>query len=220
VVILDQWKGLYYTLDEVAARCWELIAAGSGRQELINQLALEYRAPLARLHNDVDITLSHFRRLHLVSHGRCRIRWQSPAVSSPALSQDQGFRQPTVFWCLILICWFKLLLSLSGFFGTLEWLRRCLTPLPATRSATVESVRRAERIVATAGAVFPGRAQCLEQTLVLYYLLRTRGVSVTYWQGVQLFPFQAHAWLTYGEEIVNDVPEHVRQFTPLPAQLP
>jgi hypothetical protein len=44
-------------------------------------------------------------------------------------------------------------------------------------------------------------------------------VAVRYRQGVQPFPFKAHAWLEYRGEVINDVPEHAKQFTPLPESL-
>jgi hypothetical protein len=37
---------------------------------------------------------------------------------------------------------------------------------------------------------------------------------------VQPYPFQAHAWIEYQGEVVNDVPEHARFFARLPEQLP
>jgi hypothetical protein len=75
-------------------------------------------------------------------------------------------------------------------------------------------------MVALAGALYPGRARCLEQSLVLYYLLRGRGVAARYCQGVQPNPFQAHAWIEYRGEIITDVEEHVARFARLPDQLP
>jgi hypothetical protein len=33
-------------------------------------------------------------------------------------------------------------------------------------------------------------------------------------------PFEAHAWVEYRDEVVNDVPEHAKRFTPLPDRLP
>ena len=34
------------------------------------------------------------------------------------------------------------------------------------------------------------------------------------------YPFQAHAWIEYRGEVVNDVPEHAGFFARLPEQLP
>jgi transglutaminase superfamily protein len=137
-----------------------------------------------------------------------------PAVASPAL------RVPLVFRCGLLITWIKLLLRARGFLGTLGWIRRRIERIPATEAANPEEVRAAEYVVAMAGALYPGRAKCLEQSLTLYYLLRRRGVAAKYCQGVQPYPFQAHAWIEYRGEVINDVPEHAQFFARLPEQLP
>jgi hypothetical protein len=81
-------------------------------------------------------------------------------------------------------------------------------------------VKAAERAVALASALYPGRAKCLEQSLVLYYLLRRRGIAVQYCQGVMAYPFEAHAWVEYAGEVLNDVQEHAVSFARLPAPLP
>jgi hypothetical protein len=49
---------------------------------------------------------------------------------------------------------------------------------------------------------------------------RRRGIGVQYCHGVMAHPFEAHAWVEYHGEVVNDIPEHVRAFARLPAQLP
>jgi hypothetical protein len=91
--------------------------------------------------------------------------------------------------------------------------------VPATEQASMDTVRAAEYRVAMAAALYPGRAKCLEQSLVLYCLLRRKGIGVHYYQGVRPYPFQAHAWVEYRGEVINDVPEHVAQFARLPDQL-
>jgi hypothetical protein len=77
-----------------------------------------------------------------------------------------------------------------------------------------------EYAVAMAGALYPARAMCLEQSLTLYYLLRREGILVGYCQGAVPYPFESHAWVEYRGEPVNDVAEHVKLFAKLPALLP
>jgi hypothetical protein len=91
---------------------------------------------------------------------------------------------------------------------------------PERTQVDIEAVAATEYAVAMAGALYPGRALCLEQSLALYYLLRRRGVAVKFRMGVQAHPFLAHAWIDYRGVPLNDVPEHVKQFVPLPDQLP
>ncbi|MBB4638475.1 lasso peptide biosynthesis B2 protein [Longimicrobium terrae] len=70
--------------------------------------------------------------------------------------------------------------------------------------------------VAVAGAFFPGRAVCLEQSLSLYLLLRRRGVPAELRLGVTPSPFHAHAWVELHGEPVNEDAETVAKFLPMP----
>jgi hypothetical protein len=114
----------------------------------------------------------------------------------------------------------KLGLRVVGYRRVMTWIANGIRPVPAVVAADIQRVRETERAVATAGALYPGRALCLEQSLVLYYYLRKRGVAVQYCQGVASRPFEAHAWLEYRGEVINDIAEHARRFARLPAQLP
>jgi hypothetical protein len=146
--------------------------------------------------------------------------WVAPAASMPAMDSRSGVPVPSVLRCGLAITWIKLLLRTRGFLGTTGWIRRRVEQVPTTAAASPEQVRAVEYAVAMAGALYPGRAKCLEQSLTLYYLLRRSGVVVKYCQGVQPYPFQAHAWVEYRGEVINDVAEHARFFARLPDQLP
>jgi transglutaminase superfamily protein len=146
--------------------------------------------------------------------------WLTPTAGALATVAQSSVPLPSLLWCGLMIAWMKLLLRTRGFLGTTRWIRRRVERLPASSDADLEAVKSAEYAVAMAGGLYPGRAKCLEQSLTLYYLLRQRGVAVKYCQGVQPYPFQAHAWIEYRGEVVNDVPEHARFFARLPEQLP
>jgi hypothetical protein len=155
-------------------------------------------------------------RMEPVEYGR----WMPSPAAVRVEAVANGLRVPQVLWCGLVITWIKLLLLVRGFQGTLAWIRRRVEPIPANAAAEIEQVRAVEYKVAMAGAFYPGRAKCLEQSLALYYLLRRRGVQAKYCQGVQPYPFQAHAWIEYRGEVINDVEEHARFFARLPEQLP
>jgi Transglutaminase-like superfamily len=73
----------------------------------------------------------------------------------------------------------------------------------------VEAVAQA----VVAAAVFcPGRVECLEQSMVLYYLLRRHGVSAELRFGVRTMPFAAHAWVVHRGVAVNQALEQLEQF--------
>lgn len=139
-----------------------------------------------------------------------------------ALGQEgrRAWRPPSVLRCGIMILAVKTALRVRGFAAVVRWIRRRVESVPADLAIDLDAVRAAERAVATAAALYPGRALCLEQSLVLYVLLRRRGVAVVYRQGVMPHPFQAHAWIEYRGEVITDVAEHARQFVLLPDQLP
>lgn len=129
-------------------------------------------------------------------------------------------KPPTVLQCGVLIAALKCGLRIWGYARVIAWLRRRAQAQAATQWLDLAAVRGIERSVATAAALYPGRALCLEQSLVLYWLLRRRGVAARYCHGVAARPFQAHAWLEYQGEVVTDVAEHARRFARLPDQLP
>jgi hypothetical protein len=132
----------------------------------------------------------------------------------------QVWHRPTVLQCGVLILALKISLRIWGYSKVIGWLSRRLREVPATEWLDADAVRTAERAVATAGALYPGRALCLEQSLVLHYLLRRAGVASRYCHGVAARPFEAHAWIEYRGQVINDVAEHTRRFAKLPDQLP
>lgn len=122
-------------------------------------------------------------------------------------------------------CWFTIAaiktgLRTRGFGRTIQWIRRRVEAVPEVTLVNSEVIKTTECAVAMAGALYPGRALCLEQSLTLYCLLRRQGVAVKYCQGVQPYPFRAHSWVEYNGEPINDVAEHVRSLARLPDQLP
>jgi hypothetical protein len=141
-------------------------------------------------------------------------------VSTASVSGDRLVEIPSVLRCGLTMSFVKLMLRILGFAGTLAWICHEVAHVLDSASVDVEMVKRAEHAVALAGALYPGRALCLEQSLTLYYLLRRQGVAVKYCQGVQPYPFEAHAWIEYRGEVITDVPEHVSHFARLPDQLP
>lgn len=52
-VLLNIETGMYYGLDAVGTRIWELIESGASHAELLSQLLEEYEVDLPRLHDDV-----------------------------------------------------------------------------------------------------------------------------------------------------------------------
>lgn len=129
-------------------------------------------------------------------------------------------RVPSVLTSGMMIAALKLSLEVRGYKRTIDWIRRRVEHVPVRMDVPPTVVKAAEWWVAMAAAFYPGRAECLERSLVLYYVLRRQGVPVRYCHGVRPSPLTAHAWIEYGDEVINDVPEHVKEFSRLPDQLP
>lgn len=106
-------------------------------------------------------------------------------------------------------------LSSSGLAATVKRLTKSLPPSLDQADHDLV-VARIARDVALAGTIFPGRARCLEQSLALYALLRKRSVAVKVYLGVRPYRFQAHAWVEYRGEPVNEPTEIVRKLVAIP----
>jgi len=108
----------------------------------------------------------------------------------------------------------KLALALFGFGRTVRWIRRDVDHASPS-DADDAFVVRSEYAIAMAAALYPGRAACLERSLMLYWWLRRAGVPVQFRMGAQLYPFLAHAWVELDGRVINDVAEHVKLFRPI-----
>jgi hypothetical protein len=107
------------------------------------------------------------------------------------------------------------MLTRRGFNETINQLRslRSTNPAPSDERTTVEHIVAQ---VAVAGALFPGRARCLEQALALHSLLRRRGIPTTVYLGVRPHRFQAHAWVEYRGQPLNEGTDMIRRVTAVP----
>ena len=123
-------------------------------------------------------------------------------------------KPPSVGRCLLALLATRAYLKGRGFGRSVARARKLAERGRGAGMGAAEVERTAYR-VAVAGAFFPGRAVCLEQSLALYVLLRRRGVPAELRLGVQPRPFYAHAWVEVGGEPVNEDREVVAKFRTL-----
>lgn len=89
----------------------------------------------------------------------------------------------------------------------------------ARRRHVAVSRDQAERVleqIVSATAFYPGRSQCLEQSLVGYVLLRRRGFDAQLKLGVQPYPFFAHAWIELDGVALTEAPDLIASLALLP----
>jgi hypothetical protein len=106
----------------------------------------------------------------------------------------------------------KLLMLTLGFARTLhllEW--RIGVRFPSVEPHATALDAAAHSVVAAA-VMLPGRNECLEQSLSLWYLLRRRGVAADLTFGMRQYPFGAHAWVSYRGEPLNEDREALRHY--------
>ena len=122
---------------------------------------------------------------------------------------------PSVTMTMLRLAMLKLSLALFGFGRTMRWISRDVERAPLLSDTENVFVLRCEYAIAMAAALYPGRAACLERSLMLYWWLRRAGVPVQFRMGAQLYPFLAHAWVERDGRVINDVAEHVKLFRPI-----
>jgi len=59
------------------------------------------------------------------------------------------------------------------------------------------------------------RSACLLDSLTMLHFLGAEGVHPDWVFGVKTEPFDAHCWVQCGEVLLNDIPDRVRQYSPI-----
>jgi hypothetical protein len=134
--------------------------------------------------------------------------WRSFSKSDRALLINAIFLLPIV----------TMSLKSVGLRRTQSWLARnaVATTRPLTEQTRV-NVRRAAQMVAAACRQLPLRSGCLPRTIVLWSLLRREGIETDVRIGVGCDTrgeFQAHAWLEWNGEVLNDAGDVGAQYLP------
>jgi hypothetical protein len=134
--------------------------------------------------------------------------WRSLSKSDRALVVRAMFLLPIVATSLKTV----------GLRRTQSWLtRNSRRPAVPPTEQTRAKVRRITQMVAVACRRQPLRTSCLPRTLVLWSLLRRLGVATDVRIGARSNSqgeFQAHAWLEWNGEVLNDVADVGRQYLP------
>ena len=129
----------------------------------------------------------------------------------------------------ILLPMIRASLRTRGYNKTFASLQRRLSPAPGEPAASVEQARNTTRMVRAALHYSLMHFTCLEESLGLWYLLRTQGISPQLRIGVRKIngKLEAHAWVELLGEALNQ-PEAAhqhyaafeREFSDPPAERP
>lgn len=110
---------------------------------------------------------------------------------------------PSVLTCVAVLACMDILPRVIGLRRTFALLRR-VTPDARTSTGVSALIDATVHRVCVAAAFYPRRALCLEQSLTLFVLLRSRGVAAELRLGVQPRPFYAHAWVEAGGRAISE----------------
>lgn len=104
--------------------------------------------------------------------------------------------------------------SLQGIAHSVQVLQR-----RSLDSAASDHARRLARAVAVFDQLrplaFTAREKCLYDSLALVTFLALKGLDARWVIGVSTRPFRAHSWVQDRGEVLNDLHENVRRFTPI-----
>jgi hypothetical protein len=115
----------------------------------------------------------------------------------------------------------QLSLKLSPIQSIVEAVRERKARLDARRARKAEPAgRRDVRLLVTAfirlrPLFYTLRAACLLDSLTLLHFLSADGICPDWVFGVKTEPFDAHCWVQQGEVLLNDIPDRVRQYSPI-----
>jgi Transglutaminase-like superfamily len=103
-------------------------------------------------------------------------------------------------------------------------LRHLPRPAPGgkpARAQAAEEAQRVARMVAAAARNGPWRTTCLEQSLVLLWLLNRRGIPARLRIGVRKEEgeLEAHAWIESGGVVLNDTADVSERYRPFEGDL-
>ncbi len=87
-----------------------------------------------------------------------------------------ALRVPSAAECLARVTIVRWALKLAGYSGPRQRIERRIARATVVGDGDPRAVAAIEYAVAMGAALFPGRAQCLERSLVLYDYLRCRGI--------------------------------------------
>ncbi len=125
---------------------------------------------------------------------------------------------------LFLLTLIRGMLRLRGYRKTQHWLQEKLRhpPISAPPATEIASILEMTcRMVRAAERYSPGQATCLEESLLLWYLLQSQNISTALRIGVrkQKDKFEAHAWVEKDGLALNQQEEQHRHYAPFDGDL-
>ncbi|WP_394840751.1 lasso peptide biosynthesis B2 protein [Pendulispora brunnea] len=194
-IVLDMRRGRYRRFSGMGSRIWELLEHPARMDDIVDRLEDEYDAPRARIVADVEAFLADLERIGLVE--------TRAIVTAP----------PAPAECALALAAARTLVKVAGLHRAVAVLRAHSRGRPSQVNRDI--AEQAVRAMRVAGALYPGRAECLERSMALCFVLRRRGLHARLHFGVDPFYFDGHAWVVHGGELLDETRETLATYLPL-----
>ena len=205
IVVLNSESGTLYTLDGAGGIAWEQLCAEDNRLlAYLKGLSPDQRLTTI---NRLNLLLDELKSKRIVTTDPNPVQPFSPKLlvgMQRAISF--GLRLSIGLTCACALAITRMLLLTRGFGETV----RLVTSLPVAKSRAGHDSNSFVRAVSLSAALFPGRAECLEQSLTLVALLKAAGRSTELQFGARAYPLLAHAWAECEGSAVNEHPDVVQ----------
>jgi hypothetical protein len=224
-VVVDLRSGKYLALNPIGSAVLLGMQGGKSLDAIASELSAQCKVPLDRVTADAErffAQLLSARLIERASGGRPSISSEglTGIVSGPSepVSAEKTLSGPvrtSVIWVVsAYLCFIAVDASfrLLGFGRVYRLLRRYPSrgSIPDLRSA-----RALVRAIDRAAAFYFKRAWCLERSLVAVFLMRVRRWPALLVLGAKRMPFEAHAWVELGGDVINDDARSLAQYAVL-----
>lgn len=193
---------------------WKLLCEGQPLIDIADQLANDTGANSA-LPDDIITLADSLVSKRLITRQRAHERVLPPSHMGPR--QCRALKTPalpSVATCLRTLAAFHVSLKVRRLS---EVVASAYTNMaPDAPAPDRDWSRMLTRRIEIAAMYYPFHADCLERTLTFVRLARRTGLSAEMRIGIDLFPFEAHAWAESAGTALNEPEEAVVRFLKLP----
>lgn len=222
-VLLNQKTGKYLGLNAVGTRIFEMLQSGCTPDQIASQLSDRYKVGEELIRRDMQKFLDDAIRHDIVvfSPTSPKPLPTPPAPPQPVISneapQDISAGPLLVIHAYLLLFIIDCRLKFTKFDAVLKWLNAA-----KSRKSTSENdsaarhrvlIARVCRAVETSTKFYyRNQKDCLPNAILACYLMKKLGVPVKFCIGVTKFPFKAHAWVEYEEQVVFTTPANLWKY--------
>jgi hypothetical protein len=197
-IVLDIKRNATFGLNVTTTYIWQKLEQRLPIGEIAKKLAIETEEDPAVVEADVFDFIQELRRNKMIVEGDSVFDRRRAVRGAFLLFVLYDFLVPPISFLRRRSLW---VIHLA-----LTWCPAAAIPAPIERPAEVCDA------VEIACTWYPKQVRCLQRSFATTILLRRAGVAAKFVAAAQKLPFEAHAWVEIGEEVINDKPEYVNRF--------